>query len=92
MEFAYLEQVVAQGGQGDPQKSLALYADALNLDASDVQLWLRFGRAAVTAGVPAVARLAFEHGLEMHTHHPLLCEELLQVLIQVLLLMCWLLE
>lgn len=83
VEVAYVEQAMAQGTQCDTQKPLALYADALNLDSSDVQLWLRFGRAAMTAQLPAVARLAFEHGLELHTHHPLLCEELLQVLIQV---------
>lgn len=83
MEVAYLEQAMVQGRQCDPQKPLALYADALNLDSSDVQLWLRFGRAAMTARAPAVARVAFERGLELHPHHPLLCEELLQVLIQV---------
>lgn len=91
VEVTYLEQAMAQGGQCDPQKPLALYADALNLDASDVQLWLRFGRAAISARAPAVARLAFEHGLQLHTHHPLLCEELLQLLIQVrLLIQCFL--
>lgn len=83
VEVAYLEQAMVQGGQCDPQKPLALYADALNLDSSDVQLWLRFGRAAMTARAPAVARVAFERGLELHPHHPLLCEELLQVLIQI---------
>jgi hypothetical protein len=83
VEVIYVEQAMANGGKPDTQKPLALYADALNLDASDVQLWLRFGLAAVTARAPAVARLAFEHGLKQHHNHPLLCQELLQVLIQV---------
>lgn len=83
VEGTYVEQALAQGTPCDVQKPLALYADALNIDASDVQVWLRFGRAAVTAQAPAVARLAFEHGLQLHKHHPLLCEELLQILIQV---------
>jgi hypothetical protein len=91
VEAMYVEQAMANGGNPDTQKALALYSDALNLDASDAQLWLKFGRAAVTAKAPAIARLAFEHGLKQHHNHPLLCEELLQILIQVQPLILWLL-
>jgi hypothetical protein len=83
VEAAHMQHSLEQGKKCNPQVSLALYADALRLDYSDVQLWLRFGRAAIAAHAPAVARVALEHGLELHTHHPLLSEELLKLLIQV---------
>lgn len=68
-----------------PSVALALYTDALRLDGSDPQIWLRFARAAVAAGSMAPARIALERGLEEHPGHPMLLDDLLQLLLQVCL-------
>lgn len=61
----------------------ALYADALQLDASDAIVWLRLASVAVAGGSQAVARSALEQGLRHHAAHPLLRIALLELLLQV---------
>lgn len=76
-------QPAPQSAPNTPSVALALYTDALRLDGSDPQVWLRFARAAVEVGSMAPARIALERGLQEHPGHPMLLDDLLQLLLQV---------
>ena len=63
--------------------ALRCYAAAVEIDGTDASLWRRLGGLAARRGLMHVARHALEQGLAIHPRHPLVLEDLAEVLLAV---------
>jgi hypothetical protein len=63
--------------------ALRCYAAAVEIDGTDASLWRRLGLLAARRGLLYLARHALERGLGIHPRHPLILEDLAEVLLAV---------
>lgn len=66
-----------------PTKALECYVAAVSLDSGDVVLWRATARLALATRQWGLARLALEHGLSLSARHPLLLQDLMELLLAV---------
>lgn len=55
--------------RGDNREAVAAYLDATEIDSTDVTLWHKIGRLALTLYLYPLARIAFEEGLRCSSQH-----------------------
>jgi hypothetical protein len=67
----------------DPAAALKCYVAAAALDSGDVVLWRCLARLAVATRKWGLARLGLEQGLLLSAKHPLLLEDLMELLLAV---------